>query len=416
MLGRARRPLIPILPLLAALTFGLISPFHRIANAADVPLPRYVIVAPSEFAAALQPLLALKAAQGFQTTALTVEACGGSTAGIKTCLRAVYEADTLTPLYVLLVGATDRLPAWPSRLNPNRQTDLYYATMDGSLDYTPNFILGRLPVRSVEELSRVSAAWQAYAGLAGDEPWLRRAAFLATNHLDERLAVEATLNDLITTYTAPRGYRGGFPIPDQVGGDRLYAYTHAADRTAVRTALNEGRSLVVYLGEVALTALPGTGTLSAWKAPAFDQNDVRALKASPIPLVLSLAGRSADFTLGEPLGETWVRNADHGALVFIGATQETQWVLDRALARAFFAALFADPTPSLGQALQTALTALAADYPDDARRYWEAYTLLGDPALQPRLFSLRGDFSLSLHPTSLALCAGSTATAQVVLQ
>jgi hypothetical protein len=416
MAGRAYHPLTRNLTLLALLTFIVISPFHPTAKATDAAPPRYVIVAPSAFTAALQPLRMLKAAQGFQTTLLTIEACGGNAAGIKACLRTIYEADTSTPLYVLLVGATDRLPAWPSRLNPNFQTDLYYATMDGSLDYTPNMILGRLPVRSTEELTRVITAWQAYAGLTGDEPWLRRAAFLATNHLDERLAVEAALNDLIATYTAPRGYLGGFPAPDQAGGDRLYAYTYAADRAAVRTALNEGRSLVVYLGEVALTDLPGTGTLSAWKAPAFDQNDVRALNANPIPLVLSLASRSADFTLDEPLGETWVRNTEHGALVFIGAAQDTQWALDRALARTFFAALFAEPTPSLGQVLQNALTAFAADYPDDARRYWETYTLLGDPALRPRLFSLRGDFSLSLQPTPLSLCAGSATTAQVALQ
>ncbi|MGB9898106.1 hypothetical protein, partial [Thermanaerothrix sp.] len=41
---------------------------------------------------------------------------------------------------------------------------------------------------------------------------------------------------------------------------------------------------------------------------------------------------------------------------------------------------------------------------------------LGDPALQPHLFSLRGDFNLSLQPASLALCAGSAITAQVTLQ
>ena len=386
------------------------------AGAAESPPPHYLILAPAEYTTALQPLLALKQAQGFTTSLRTLEECGNTPTEIKkACLRDTYTRTT-SPLYVLLVGDTDRLPAWTSQINPNRQTDLYYTTMDGSWDVTPNFYLGRLPVQSADELSRAIAAWQAYAGLAGDEPWLRRAAFLATHHPDERLATEATLNDLISTYTIPRGYQGNFPNPDTPGGDHLYAYTYAADRAAVRAALNNGRSLVVYLGEVSITALPGGDTLSAWKAPAFDQNDVRALSANPIPLVLSLAGRSADFTLSEGLGETWVRNAEHGALVFIGAAQETQWALDRALARAFSAALFAEPTPTLGQALHTALTTLAADYPDDARRYWEAYTLLGDPSLRPRLFSLAGDFSLAVQPTRLALCAGSATTVQVTLQ
>lgn len=407
---------IALLLLLLCLSATLFAP--RAASgqrgAAEPPPPHYLILAPVEYTAALQPLLALKQAQGFTTSLLTLEACGSTPAEIKACLRSAYQSPT-PPAYVLLVGSAERLPPWPSQINPNRQTDLYYATMDGSQDITPNFHLGRLPVRSADELSRIIAAWQAYAGLAGNETWLRRAAFLATDAPDARTAAEATLNDVIGTYTAPRGYQGDFPSAGQLGGDHLYAYTYAADREAVRTALNNGRSLVVYLGEMAFTALPGGSMLSAWKAPAFDQNDVRALTANPVPLVLSLAGRSADFTLGEAFGETWVRQPEHGALTFIGATQETQTALDHYTARTFHAALFASPTPTLGQALHTALASLAADYPDSARRYWEAYTLLGDPSLRLRLFSLAGDFSLSVQPNALGLCRGSLTTAQVAL-
>jgi len=400
--------------LVLGLLLGLVvsSPTVFPATAAN---SRYFIIAPDAWSEALQPLVLLKQGQGFQVILVPLSQAGGDAQAIKDYLRA-RNLSLNPPDYVLLVGDEQIIPTWVSKINPNVRTDLYYTTMDGSLDYTPNFYLGRLPLTSAAEVARAVSAWQSYAAASGGEAWLRRAAFLATDYLNEYAEVESTLTDIITRYTAPRGYLGSFPLDGQPGGDRLYAKTHAARKADVQAALAEGRALLVYLGEMEFTALSGGATLSGWKAPAFDQNDVRALNASPIPLVLSLAPRSADFMLGESLGETWVRHPEHGALAFLGASGERYWSHDRLLAQAFFAALFAPNTPSLAQALDGALAAVASQYPDAARLYRESYQLFGDPAMQVRLFSLAGDFSLALEPPNPALCLNGMSLLQVQVE
>ncbi len=349
----------------------------------------YLIITADAYRDAIGRFVSLKQSQGFNVTLRTVSQAGGNDVNkIRSLIQSFYNSPA-RPSYVLLVGdyGTDSfsITNWNyfSSSDLSARTDLYYYTMDGDQrqDYVPDMIGGRMPVHSVAELNSVIDKYVAYEASLGIEGYHKKAAFLATS---ERLnnfykLVEDTHNQIISSYTAPLGYTGTFPLAKNAGGDQLYAISQGATSTNVVNAFNDSRSIVVYSGH---------GNQIGWADPNLYSGSISRLNGSPVPFVASLACLTGDFSYQgtsayPPFAETMANTAGTGALTVLAATSYTYWYEDNTLERGLFDTLYRDSSdlPTIGEAVHTALTKVMDSRTPLRQYYWETYHIFGDPSL-----------------------------------
>ena len=382
-------------------------------TAASSDRPSYIIISADNFASALQPFISILAMRGFDVNLVRLSQIPGSEPrmAIKNYIQSVYDGSR-PPAYVLLVGDTDTIPAWPSTQSIGSYTDLYYFTMDGPDDWHPDILHGRFPVRSEAEIEAVVQKYQKYYYLTGQEAWLKKATFISSCDPYYYSIPEATHNYVINTYAKPAGYSGLFPLVNNPGGDQIYCKTYNGTAAQINAAADEGRWAIVYSGH---------GSETGWSdgAVAFDQNAVRSLDGQDFfPFVASYACLTGSF--GSPLhdesfGETWLLQPNKGALAFWGAAQDTFWNEDDTLERSMFDALFTDlpDKPRLADMTGYALSQVENTYPASARYYWEAYNLLGDPSVKVFREPERPVFTLNLKPDQSDVCKEGVVTTTV---
>ena len=375
------------------------------------PLPEaeavgYLILTADTYYDAILPLATLRTSRGFTVTVTRLSELPGSTAqDIKDYIQTAYDTWPLPPSYLLLVGDTDTLPTWiGSRINTT--TDLYYATLDGEDDWHPDLRRGRFPVRTAEQAKIMVDKYLAYADLTGIEPWLKKASFPATCDLTFYPVAEETQNDVISAYTEPGGWTGFFPNDPQPGGDKLYCITYSASTQNLIDAFTDGRWAVFYSGH---------GEYTGWEM-GFDPDDVRNLRNDgTFPVVFSHACLTGDFSQEEVFGETWVLQENRGALAFWGASTLTNWPHDDIQERGYMAALFsgAQPPIDLGTMTDAGLAAVELQFSGQALYNWEAYNLLGDPAVKLFLQPDLPTFTLSVAPDTHNVCTAGTVNSTV---
>lgn len=275
--------------------------------------------------------------------------------------------------YVLIIGDSDDVPAHTST-HISGITDHYYASLD---DYendlnTPELFVGRASVTSELELSKVLSKFTKYVATDyTSQNWIKNVSFLATD--DRYLVAEATHNYAIDTYTKKAGFMGFFPASAEKGGDKLYAITHRVPNSKVQEALGVGRTIVDYSGH---------GANTFWDAPRVTQADVRALKSSSLPFVISNACITGDFRVAESFAETWQRH-EFGAIMFWGSMDSTFWDEDDILERKMFDGIFTQKKKHFGEITYFSLAEMWKFYGgnDNSKYYWETYHMFGDPSV-----------------------------------
>ena len=367
----------------------------------------YLIFSADAYKDTLLPFIDLRKSQGFQVTTVLASAVpGGPTAeNIKAYIQVAYETWAVPPSYVLLVGDTDTIPTWTG---PTIQTstDLYYATMDGEEDWHPDLGRGRFPVRSVQQATAMVDKYLAYAGLTGQEPWLKTASFVASCDPTYFFVAEGTHNHVITNHTGPGGWTGTFPQDPNLGGDQLYCISFDATRQDLTEQFSQGRWGIIYSGH---------GSYEGWEM-GFIPQDIRDLPPNNVyPFVASHACLTGDFGQPEVFGETWVLQPNRGALVFWGSSTFSYWEEDDYLERMMFDALFAEDSPHADVTTMTyeGLAELEIGHPQDARYYWETYNLLGDPSVHLFMDPVQPFFTLDVAPTRGEVCTSGTLTSTV---
>lgn len=318
----------------------------------------------------------LKKQQGFAVTRLNAGSMNPEQ--IRAAIQAQYNKDKKLA-YVIVVGDESDVPAEEGR-TISGVTDHFYACID-TADYasdilTPDLFVGRFSATNEGELAAMLKKYTLYSsGNFRSLDWLNSVSFLATD--DRYTVAEGSHNYAIDTYTQKKGYTGVFPSARQAGGDKLYAITHSAGNAEVMTSLGAGRSIVDYSGH---------GANTYWDAPRVDQDDVRSLKSSGLPFVISNACITGDFRVDESFAETWQRH-EWGAVMFWGSMDSTYWDEDDILERAMFDGIFRDNKLAFGAIAHHALKANATHYGGAGRSqyYWETYHMFGDPSMNLRI-------------------------------
>jgi PKD repeat protein len=371
----------------------------------------YLIITADAYYDAMVPFANLRGSRGYDVTMTRLSDIpgGGTNADILAYIEDAYWNWPLPPSYVLLVGDTDTMPTWPSQAAYD-VTDLYYGCMDGGGDWHPEIFRGRFPVRSVDQATDMVDKYLAYAGFTGEEPWLKKAAFIAT--CDQYLIAEGTHNYVIDNYTLPNGYTGIFPNNPEPGGDKIYCVTHGGSSVNITNAANDGRWAIVYSGH---------GYEFGWAdgAVSFSQSDVQNLVDYGFyPFVASHACSTGDFEELEAYCETWVLQEGKGALVFWGSSSSSYWGEDDILERAMFDSLFTDPAgyPTVGTMTDYGLAETEAMYPGSAHYYWETYNVMGDPAVKIFMEPDLPGFSMDIEPDAHQICGSDTVTSSILIE
>ena len=337
-----------------------------------------LIIAHSNFVAAVEKYAASKAASGLRVKLVDVQAAydtyGGGIVGpqgIRTLIAQAAQKMDVTA--VLLVGgdtydyfnytgagSLSFIPSPYARTGPLvafAPVDPLYGDLDG--DQVPDIAVGRWPVRTLEELDAVIAKSLAFAART-DTPW----ALLAADSADGSYSFRGESETFSTL------------LPPTWGQSKAYADTLgiAGARAAILDALNAGPTFANWIGH---------SSYAQWSfAPLFTTANAATLRNADTPFVVTQWGCWNTYHVlpsRNTLGHVFLLSPARGAAAVIGPSTLTAAEADRALGQLLLPALLT-PGTSIGQALVQAKQDLAATDPQLVDVIL-GVTLLGDPTL-----------------------------------
>ncbi len=234
---------------------------------------------------------------------------GTGASAIKSYIQNLYNsAEGIT--YIILVGEAAEIP-YLSGQYESAPSDPCYVKLAGT-DAYPDAFIGRISPKSVTNLAYIFEKIRKYE----DEPftgtnasWYLKGMGVAS---DEGTPTDWQRANLLRTMFLDDMH---FTSVDQV-------YDPGASSSTVTTNLNEGRSVINYIGH-------GSGT--SWSTTSFGVSTINALNNGyKNPFVFDVACLNGDFTMGECMEEAWIRagdlNTPKGAIAVYGSTTNASWV------------------------------------------------------------------------------------------
>ncbi|MBA4378095.1 MAG: hypothetical protein C0395_05485, partial [Gemmatimonas sp.] len=269
---------------------------------------RMLVVTADAFQGALAPFVAWKLQKGIPVEVITMSSVGGTAAGIQAAIAGRYNAAPgLT--YVVLVGDIADVPTLAGTYE-SADSDPSYGMVAGA-DLYPDLFVSRISASNVGEVQIQVAKFVRYerdpdTGAAAE--WYHKGSGLASN---EGTPTDYERSNLLRTdllaYT--------FTQIDQI-------YQPTGTTAMISSALNEGRSLVSYIGH-------GSGT--SWSNPPFANTNVLALSnAWKQPWLLDVSCSNGDFSTAVCFAEAWLRAGSvaqpSGAVGTYSASTLASWV------------------------------------------------------------------------------------------
>ena len=370
------------------------SRLHAADNQAD-----YVVITHADFYQAVQPLVEYRARQGLKTILVDVQDIYDEFSGGMLTPQAIQDFLAYTyqhwaapaPQYVLLVGdghydflndtqSTERnfIPPYMADFDPSlgeSAADNRYVSFSQQ-DNLPEMSIGRLPVHTADQTTRLVKRIIAYEQGTANRDWPRQVLFIADN-ADMAGNFQAD-SDAITASSALAGYQNEKFYYDPASSNPAQASAAIIER------LSAGYLFVNYLGH---------GTVNFWGAePLLSSRQLERLPdAERYPIVMMMSCLNGYFI--EPgsfsdgkasLAEQMLLSESGGAIAVWGATGMGLETGQKTLLEEFYRVLLQKQDWRLGSAFLQAKYALAAgssNYPD----LIDSFTLLGDPALQLNL-------------------------------
>jgi hypothetical protein len=273
---------------------------------------RCLIITYDSFHDAAAQLLEWKLKKGIPTLLVDKSQIGNTANDIKAYIQSLYdEPEGLT--YIILIGDVQQIPTLYGSYE-GAPSDPCYVKLAGN-DHYPDALISRLPAQTINQaqylvhkvvryeespdLSEPEAAWYHKAcGIGSAEGgW--------SGYTDcQRIGL---LNDMLLAYT--------YTEADQICDP-------GATPTQVFNAVNDGRSVLNYIGH-------GSGT--SWGTTGFSNSHVHQLENGYMqPLLIDVSCDNGNFTMNECFGEAWMRTGDinnpAGAVAYFGASTLASWI------------------------------------------------------------------------------------------
>ena len=370
--------------------------FETSSRTEDYQLPSilYICGGNSESSSALQDLVEWRHQQGYVVNTASLSETGNSENQIKNYIQNAYNTWENPPEYVALVGDVGgnySVPTFYNGFGHNSygndcEGDLPYSQLDGN-DLLPEVIVGRISVRSNNELGVVVAKTLAYekatyiditgtnwyesAALIGD-PSSSGQSTIHTNQYIDNLLQNHGFNDVNTAFS---GNYDGF-MEDQLEDGVLY---------------------MNYRGYLGVSGF-GEGEV----------NDANSGYKTPFATVLTCGTGSfaEDNTcIAEALLRYGSVSNPKGAVASVAtATWNTHTLFNNVVAMGMYDGIFSQDLPTSGMALAAGKLALLHTYPSSSGESWvSAFTqwnnLMGDPAIL-LWTDTPSNFNVS-HPSSI---------------
>jgi|GEM_PF-1081334 len=349
----------------------------------------YLVITHPDFAGEdLDRLVAAREADGLQVKVVDVHEIYAAYGSHRVDAQAIrkylsYAAENMSTRFVLLVGGDtydyhDYLSQGAVSFIPSiyvqtdqvvrfAPSDAAYADTDG--DDIPDLAIGRLPVRSSEELKSVVDKTLAYSY----NDYSNSSVFAADGFdAGQQYSFKADAETMIQNLPAAWANNVQKAYVDDLG-------TEDAKQVIVD-------SINGYLGQgngVALVSYVGHSGPSDWSFQGlFGESEARSLQNSGRPTVVTQWGCWNTYYVApseDTMGHAFMLGGDGGAAAVLGASTLTQAVSERKLALQLYSRMLT-PGMTLGEAVLAAKQAFAVNNPE-ARDVILGWTLLGDPAL-----------------------------------
>lgn len=314
---------------------------------------RVLLVTCDSLSASLPGLKARKEADGFEVQELVV-ANGSATNRIRSLIRdafAIFPAD-----YILIVGDTPQIPAFLD----THPTDLPYALMDTG-ETAANYlgkdaVLGRIslttPAAIGQFVQKVAAFANTRTNRVGDVTWVSNGNTSSEYDQAERC------HDYCINNCIPPAY------------NNTLFYENIGSAAALTAHINEGTDGVIYSGH---------GGEFTWVRYDYDVATLAGLNnVLHVPVVIGHCCVAGSFDEPVCFAEAWLQTTARG-VTYVGATDNTYWDEDEWMQMAEFDAMAATAGLSVGKAIDEGLYRVQELAPSNARYYYTAYHVLGDP-------------------------------------
>ena len=271
---------------------------------------RLLIIYASDYASNVTPFYNWKVERGLPTLLAEYPAQTGSgSAAIKTYIQNLYDSpDGLT--FIVLVGESNQVPTLYGQYE-GAPSDPCYVKLAGN-DAYPDAFISRLSPSSTGNLDYVlwkMIRYEKFPDTGPNADWYLKGTGVASDEGDPPDWQRANwLRDMLMNNMY-------FTEVDQI-------YDPGATSAQVTNALNDGRSVLNYLGH-------GSGT--SWSTTGFSVSNIHQLNNGyKNPFIIDVACTNGDFTISECMEEAWIRAGDlqdpKGAISAYGASTLASWV------------------------------------------------------------------------------------------
>lgn len=350
----------------------------------------YIMICHQDFIPAIQPLAAFHQGNRMNVTIIDVDNIYDefnyglfNPQAIKTFLQyTYYNWHTPIPTYVLLVGDAsydyrNKLEFGfhnyvPTNLNfPNEMSsDNWFVCVSGT-DWIPDMFIGRLPVRTANEVTGIVTKILNYQADYTHQEWRRRLLFVADKYLrDEN---DQKMTDELIRIVPPEYMTRKMYLDDISNAWNM--------REKLVDTISDGCLIVTYTGH---------GGISQWShSKIFQMEDVAQLTNNgKLALFVAFSCSTGMFfsVKYECLAEALLKSKDNGAIASWVATGSPYIIMGNPLGQEFYNSLFEEGINNMGALVtNTLLQYLTRRWPV----FWEVaamYTLFGDPAIDLKLF------------------------------
>jgi hypothetical protein len=328
---------------------------------------RYLMITPPGFESTLTYFANYKRSIGFDVQIVNTNTTGKTPASIKKYIQKQYNNPSTRPLYVLLVGDVDSIPAYKGnssgKIKNEPITDLGYALLEGN-DYFADVFLGRFPVANEEQLKNIIN--KTIFMEVNMHRFAKKATFLAG---DEKAWNRAYMKNSFKKgheYVIPRSF-----IPLGYDCQKLYQ----PNKVEALDALSDNPLFYIYVGHGTLTSLAG-------KSFQIEQRDILSAKNTVFPMVFSFACKTGNFSQ-TCIGEHFIIAKDKGAVAYFGSSVNSQTNTDEIIQKKIFGDAFKQGERNLSAIINLGMKQFASSIGASKKKkniYLKAYNLLGDPS------------------------------------
>ena len=276
---------------------------------------RAIIITPDEYVENLAPLQEWRATKGLESKVVTVSQILGegeetlTPEKLKEYIQSEYDAGNLT--WVQLVGDADVMPPLRGE-NERAHSDACLVKCAGD-DHIPDAFISRFSCKNAAELDVQVARAIKYEKepVTGEAAaFYRKASGIASNEGNPKDWERANwLRDIELAWN--------FDVVDQI-------YDPSANAQKVKDVVNEGRSLMNYIGH---------GSKTIWVSSRFGVRHINECTNTDgrWPMVWSVACVNGDFAYGSDcFGEAWAKagtaDSPTGAIACVAASTNMAWV------------------------------------------------------------------------------------------